>query len=651
MNIWKERLGNWRNWVALLLFAIALYQAYLVFNGYALIWLKRAWKNLGSTSTERSSLYYFGDTGNDFLRFIEEHVPTDMNVIVPGKTTQFASQNVLQFYLYPRGIISCQCDKSEQACKVCLQDPASYIPATNKFPPVELLGDTKQFIPFESKSTSYLGIYVPTGVAAAVSSPAASDASSGVTGNLLLALLIDLCLLAALALLGFMLARTIIPGLAWLEALSLSVPFGAGLFTWCIFLTALIRIPIILPVIILVYMILAAGMFWLFRRSKKLAGASQPSAPLRSGFPGLSKLLTLETAAWVFIIGIFLMMAVISVNRSYSQFDDIAIWSLKGYGIANTGTIYDINALGGHGLAYPLNIPLFVTIFKLASGDILPGSKFLEPILSAAMAYGAYRFWRRWGVNPALAWSGMLLLVTVPEIFLHSTLGFANLPFAAYLVLGVFWSVDGLLRRQARFLFLGGLLFAFAAWTRPEGIVFAGILMAVIWFAGLIATRRLYFSLAWIVPLIVPVVWLVFAAQYVAQDQAGGALNRLVQDLFQGSLPLGPLKMTINFARSTAVTPTTWGYIFPVAAVMLVAACYRLLPRVNPPAFLLFFAALLAILAPAGLFFVESTTEGDFATVLSVSFNRAYIPAAFLVMALAVLAVGKIGRKKADIIT
>ena len=644
MKPWVKKLSNWQNWVVLVLVAFCLYQTYFEIGGYGLIWLKRAWKNFGYTNMQRSVLYYLGDTGSSFMEFIDSNVPLDMNVVVPGKQTQFASQSILQYYLFPRSILSCPCDSPNDACRACLQDPASYIPAVKKFPPQDALDNTKKYIPFISNSPSYMGIYVPIGGKPA--SPVLS--ANPAPFRLILALLVDLCVLGCLSFLGYSMARLIIPGLAWVDALSLSVPLGVGLLTWVIFLTSWLGLPIVLPTVILCYALLVAGLM-LYRRLKKSPGAGVVETFHRLQPPDFSKIHWVDALTWGIIGCLFLIMTIVSVNRAYSQFDDIAIWSLKGYGIAYMKTIFASNYLGGHGLAYPLNLPLAISIFKVASGDLLPGSKFLFPIFSAAVAFGCYRFWRKWGVNPALAWSGIFLLLTAPEIFLQSTLGFANLTLAAYLVLGVFWSVDGLLNERPRSLFMGGLLLAFAGWTRPEGIVFAGILMAVLFLARFIALRKAYFSLAWVFPLLIPVIWLLFAAKYVAGDQAGGALSQLAKELLHGNLSTTPLRMMIDFAKYTALTPSAWGYIFPIAAVMLVLGIRRLFPRVNPPAFLLLLVAIMAVLVPAGLFFVESTTEPNFETFLSVSFNRAYLPAAFLIVTAAFLALGTLGVKRDEI--
>jgi hypothetical protein len=636
MEFWKKRLSDWRAWAALFLLALALYQAYRVEEGYALLWLKRAWKNRASSSLERGALYYFGDTGSSFLKFIDNHVPQDKPVIVTGGGSSLSNQNILKYFLFPRAILTCPCDKPGEACKACLATPDAYVPALNKFPRKGEIDPAMQFIPFVSNLPFYSGLYIPPG-----ETTTGQDQPTGKTPyRLILALIIDLAILGGLSLLGYILARHVIPELGWVEALSLSVPLGAGLLTWFIFITSWIGIPIVLPTVILTFALLVGGLLWLRRRSKQLPVVHRTEDSFRLKLPVLNRPQLVKIAAWGGVAGVFLAMAVISVNRSYSEFDDIAIWSMKGYGIAYKGTIFATNYLGGHGLAYPLDLPLSIALFRLASGDVLPGSKFLFPIFTAAAAIGCYRFWRRWGVNPFLAWSGMLLLITAPEIFLHSTLGFANLPFAVYLVLGVFWSLDGLLQAQPRLLFMGGLLLAFAAWTRPEGILFAGILMAALFLAALIARRKPYFSFAWVLPLAMPVTWLLFAARYVARDQAGGALSALFQGLLHGSLSLAPLNMMLGYFRSVAANPAAWGFVFPAAALMLIAGAYRLLPRVNPPAFLLFITALLALLLPAGLFFVESTTEADFAGFLTVSFNRAYVPAAILLVAAGMLAIG-----------
>jgi len=56
--------------------------------------------------------------------------------------------------------------------------------------------------------------------------------------------------------------------------------------------------------------------------------------------------------------------ALVSIGRGYSVYDDIAIWSLKGYVIADKHSLMAAGAASGHGLAYPLNLSLAIAVFR-----------------------------------------------------------------------------------------------------------------------------------------------------------------------------------------------------------------------------------------------------------------------------------------------
>ncbi len=131
---------------------------------------------------------------------------------------------------------------------------------------------------------------------------------------------------------------------------------------------------------------------------------------------------------------------------------------------------------------YPLNIQLTISSFHLLDGDVLPGSKLLFPFFLSAILLAAYSSWRRAGHSDV--WAGVLILAvgTVPLILDHSTTGYTNLPFSAYLILGCLMVLEGAQCDNHRQQLLGGLLLAGAVWTRQEGLLVVALAGSLLMF-------------------------------------------------------------------------------------------------------------------------------------------------------------------------
>lgn len=578
---------------------------------------------------DRSALFLMGGTGADFIKFIDSIVPQDRTVIVPERSGMISHQNILQFYLHPRAIVACSCDSLGGKCYACLLKPDAYVPVTSEFPPSGSMDATKELIPFPGKSDYYLGIYAPAGDS--IGNIAAADTG---TANQPVAIIIDLLVLGVFSLIGAHLARLVVPRLSWLETLALSIPLGAGALTWVVFVASWAGAPISLGSVGIAAVALLAALVYIRWRSRG------KETLLREKISWDRKN-TLQGMILGGILLVFSLATVIAVGRTYSSYDDIANWALKGYAIAYQGTIWAGADWGGHALAYPMNLPLSISFFKLASGDVLPGSKLLFPLSLAALLVGCYAFWNRLGVRNSLAQAGILFLLTVPTIFLHSTLGYANIPFTAYLVLGVLWAIEGVWSGRSGDLTLSGILFAFAAWTRPEGIILAFIMAGVIIFAKMVMRRSGKVPLLWLLPLmILPGVWLVFSSGYIGGDQIGGAVSAFLQQALSGHLDLTPLPMSLAYAVKQGMSPVIWGVVLPGSLALLVLSVFRIKQFPKEKLILMIISALAAALVPIGLFIVESSTEGNFAAFLQVSFDRAYLPAGFLLVLLAITAIG-----------
>ena len=179
---------------------------------------------------------------------------------------------------------------------------------------------------------------------------------------------------------------------------------------------------------------------------------------------------------------------------------------------------------------------------------------------------------------------------------------------------------------------LSSLLFGFAGWIRPEGILFGGILITfmLIW-QFQVEGKKIWRICYWFFPgLIIPGIWLVFAHNYIRNDQAGSALTALANQIQNGHLIFKPIIMIARYGMKAFLNPQIWGLILPVFLIILFITLPRMILRSSKAAWLLFIITLATFVIPAVLFFVEAANEDDFSTFLTMSFDRAYLPAVTL---------------------
>ncbi|MCX6072321.1 MAG: hypothetical protein NTU91_15940 [Chloroflexi bacterium] len=450
----------------------------------------------------------------------------------------------------------------------------------------------------------------------------------------------SLCL--AIAGLGAAALRTVLGRLTILDVLALSFPLGAGFLTWFLFLMSWAGdgvTPLSVGLVwgLLLALALAARVLTAPRAcADQTAGCPHRStrlAPMR--LPGLL----------VVLIGLTGFAAWLGVNGSYYGWDDMAIWAVKGYGIAREGSIWAAGHWGDHGLGYPMNIPLLIAIFRF-TGDKLPASKIVFPIFYLSLAVGCLRFWLERGIRPRSAFLGTLLLVSTPLLFEHATLGYANLPYTVYLVLGCVEFVQGSVTQDVRRQVLSGLLLGMAAWTRPEGALAVASVVVVLGLTAHWIRQRGLNLLAWVLPVAVLAgTWVVFAGIHAPGGQMREALGAASEAVAGGVFHLSAFYWIVRFMGRQAVEISVWGVLPVACAVLLFLGARRLGPRSNPDAFLVS-TAFLMVAAGVTVQFYLADFLGLLMNYLGNSANRMYMPAAVLAVLLAVLssrsAVGEI---------
>lgn len=623
-----------RHWIPLALLVIAIVvQGWLVTNDYAIQWLKAAWRTRTLTAEERGARFLLGVGGGKYMQFLKDVVPTDRAVVIPFRAGNFSEQNILQFFLIPRGIPSCGCtgevlSEMTAECVACLRAPSHYVPAIGGFPSIDVLSDDKQFTEFPEDYAYYRGVYGPP-----LSEPFSNETKSEPKSPVPIptSFLISAAICLSILVLGSVCISTIDRSPRPVLFVVFGFPLGLGLISFPTFVVSWIGVPITGLTFVVVFLLMLSGLLFIqHRRWGKVRGYGET---FRQIWLNLHSLTLGQSLALIGAVAVFAAATTISITRGYSTFDGIANWALKGYGIAQEGSVFAGRIWGGHSLEYPQNLHLSIAVFRLLDGDSLPGSKLIFPILMLCTVAGCYAAWRRIGIDWPLAFAGAIAIATVPILFFHSTLGFANIPFTTYIVTGSLWLSLGLVQSRQTDLILAGLAYAFAVWTRPEGIGFAFLLLASIWLAARLLRVRRAGMASVIAPIaIVSAVWLGFSAKYVKRGEIGEVLAGFASGVLDGSVNSDLFAELFNFSVNNISEPNRWGlavYALPALLAVWAWRSHRKGP-IDHSIWLVLMAGSVAFLVPLGMFLAALTIKLNSTVFLDVSFDRAMFSALIL---------------------
>ena len=308
------------------------------------------------------------------------------------------------------------------------------------------------------------------------------------------------------------------------------------------------------------------------------------------------------------------------------------MWAPKGYGIAYEGSLWGAVQWGNHKLAYPLHIQLLIAMFRIFSGDVLPGSKLIFPLFFISYLLFTYDYLRRRAVGELLAIAITLIAATVPLFVLHATIGYANLAMAAYLIPGLLWLLEGVFTGNSRAQILGSLLLGFTVWTIIEGVLYVGAGLAALTLAYLIVRKGKIHWISALAPLlVVGGAWLLFYMLYAAQEsQAVSAFDQMWLAIRTGQVDFSDIRLIFGYARRNIFDVSTWGYLFPIGLVITVLGLRQLLPRQNPYGFSITLAVCSLAALSLGLFYLRSFAIEGLYDLLVRGFPRGFMSPAML---------------------
>lgn len=409
----------------------------------------------------------------------------------------------------------------------------------------------------------------------------------------------------------------------------MAYPIGAGLMTFGLFLLSWIGLPLTLTTTaILTVTLIIVLMFLRVPHLPRVAGngAAGPGRP-SAHKPSLRMGILVGAVGFLAIAA-----AAISVGRSYASWDGMAIWSVKGYGIAREATIEAASEWGSHGLTYPLNVPLQVTVFYMLDGDYLPHSKLIYPAYFLSLTGGLLSFLRR-RHSMVVAGIAALLIMTSPILFDHATNGYANLAFSAYLVLGLLALTEASHDPAPPLEVAAGLMLGLATWTRPEGLYFVLASALSVLLAFRLTPSKRAPSLLWGLPiLLLALPWIVFSVLGGYQENAGEAFRNAWSSWMNLDFHLADLKQILRYLGWQAVRPEFWGVsMWALAAASLVMA-KGIRFQVNRLQIPILAAAASIFLAVVGYYYLEAF-RSDLTYLLSTSVERVAMPGMVLALA------------------
>jgi hypothetical protein len=446
-------------------------------------------------------------------------------------------------------------------------------------------------------------------------------------------IIVDFIVFAALATLGALLARVALTDARPRELLALAVPLGGGILTWVMFLGSLLGLRLTPASCSAVWLVLMglAGVGARWRNGRE------------SGGTALDRQWDVRALPGALLVAVLLVVScLIALGNSYSAWDGAAIWSIKGYGIAREGTVFAAGRYGSHGLAYPLNIPLLISLFALASGDVVPGSILLFPVFQASLLLAVLVHWEAAGVQRWMGWLGIGLLALIPALFEQATIGMANVPMTAYLVLGALYAVQGVFQGRRGAHTLSGILLGLACWTRVEGILLVAAVVAGV-IAGRVLARRGTLRLAaWLLPiLVIGGAWLVFYRLEGAEGaQATRAIDKLLDAWRTSGFGLAPARIMFGYLRRSLFAPGIWGAVFPALAVLFLYGIRTHRMRADPAMMSLLLAGVAAGAATLVIFFVGSYISSGLFGWMTRGFPREFLTTPVLLTVGAIQAAG-----------
>jgi len=290
---------------------------------------------------------------------------------------------------------------------------------------------------------------------------------------------------------GYLLVSVIIKDLQPLEKIGLGYLLGLGTVTFAIFVYSWAGIKItafsILLLILLLILITYLLNFFL-KRGLKLN--------LKKIHLEISNFNVYEKIILGVIFFILFLSLVLSSYYPITAWDALALYDFRGKVIANRGFFVQIANQYEYFAHYPLLTSLTHTIVYLFGGAN-PQFTYSLYVLSLAIIFYQTLIKHSSRLVSLLV---VLVLVTTPEIFEHSTIAYTNLPYTVTYVTGIIYFSRFFDKKNNMlgFLFLSGILIGLSTWARSIEPFWITPLVIIVAYS--LFKRKLYILFVYLLP-------------------------------------------------------------------------------------------------------------------------------------------------------
>lgn len=468
----------------------------ILFQGWNLVGevsrdLGQVRKAIGQSGLWRSANFAQGQRFANYVRFLHQNIPEGGRVVLPPDKVgpkSLSTTPYMQFFLAPRQVINC----TRADCLESISTQNTYILSVRGFPGEALSSTTGEVRMFDDQ----WGVVLPT-------DPQPGNLSYFQAFENLFELSVtvfwSLLWLFLLTMSGAIIIACLVPGWGVLFKIVLGYGLGLGMLSVGIALAALVGLTIDRRLVfaLTLFLLAASVIAYFFTRRR-----DRPARPRSLDWQAVD--------LWPVVFFVFgALAAMLSAGKGYHAIDAIQIWGVKGAGIAFTGSLAGVTEWGTNTLPYPLHIPILIAAARLLFNEMLPASKLIFSGYFIALTCVSYLSMLELKVSRGISGLATLLIASTPLLFRHATIGYANLPLSYYLVTAVLVLVQAIHRnsqgRMRGILWVSGLFFALASWTRPEGFT-----LTCLGIAGLVGVTffwpgRSAFPLRRWIPVLIPV--------------------------------------------------------------------------------------------------------------------------------------------------
>jgi hypothetical protein len=339
----------------------------------------------------------------------------------------------------------------------------------------------------------------------------------------------------------------------------------------------------------------AAYRLWRLRRARGGVRLTRPSLAALAGL--------------VLLVALLVRAAPLFRIRPLDAYDGWAMWAMKGHALEVFGwadpKLFANQAIFFLHLDYPLFLPALEAVAFRAMGGFDPQLLHVQFLLFAVAGIAALA-WVLRGVAPAwVVWTTVVAIAAAPNVLLRLATAYADIPLALLVCVGLAAAARWLVSGERFQLELATLLFAAAALTKNEGLLFVGAAYVALLVADRRRWRPLLVSALVVEALLLP--WQVYVKVEGIKSDSVFAAGVRFGDIHPG---VGP--PALRRLVSEALSVSHWALLLPLFALALVFARGRIAV----------FAGVWTLVSLAALTWIYVSSQYEYSEYLDSSADR-----------------------------